>query len=455
MSHPELASLVEQSKDALRNGERLCIRANFLVQDSARIGVDVLALDARVRWLSDGVLEQLKLAAQVAKTLEEQRLRLAHEAREWDQLRSQHMIALDQVLDACGSQVVPTSFHAAPQHTSASTDSDGEGDIFRDPVELNGATSSTLKPVPRPPLTKTLRDFIDERAIEETADEVDDDRNRIDDLLATTARAQLQLEAEIASLEQPTDEALPNLEPLLEQQEHDAGEMARHLTSLATHLDQVNGAAEEQAGGHDIALEDLEILVRDTAVLPTIVSLLEDAVTRIDGVHGQFSSHHAAQSAALDSLARTVSRLAQLEAQLETALAEQVDVEVEVRSVLAELHDHLETLDGLRATYTSYRLAYGKLVLELARRERYGAAAQQVLESALATVDAMREDEERDRALFFAEQGSYLPDDLCLFVGNAPPRVSVGVGPREDLPPLPEELIVEARRNVDLWEGRL
>ena len=65
MADRELASLVDQSKDALQDGERLCLRANFLVQDSARIGVDVLALDAKVRWLSDGVLEQLKVRTDI------------------------------------------------------------------------------------------------------------------------------------------------------------------------------------------------------------------------------------------------------------------------------------------------------------------------------------------------------------------------------------------------------
>jgi len=166
------------------------------------------------------------------------------------------MHALDQVLDACGSQVVPTSFHAAPP---TATD-DPDGDVFRDPVEINGATSSTLKPTKqkRNIPTKTLRDFIDERAIEESADEVDDDRNRIDDLLASTARAQLQLEAQVANLEHPKHEGVLVLEPLLEQQEKDAGDMAGLLMSLTTHYSQVSTAIEDHAAGHDISLDDLE-----------------------------------------------------------------------------------------------------------------------------------------------------------------------------------------------------
>lgn len=84
-------------------------------------------------------------------------------------------------------------------------------------------------------------------------------------------------------------------------------------------------------------------------------------------------------------------------------------------------------------------------MLELDRRARYSAAAEQLLLGALQTLDTMRDEEERDRALFFAEQGGYLPDDLCLFVGNPPPRTEISIGPREDLPALKEELIAEVR----------
>lgn len=58
---PHLVSLVLQSKKALQHGEHLCLRASQLSSTSARNAVDVLALDARVKWVSDAVLEQLKV----------------------------------------------------------------------------------------------------------------------------------------------------------------------------------------------------------------------------------------------------------------------------------------------------------------------------------------------------------------------------------------------------------
>jgi hypothetical protein len=57
---PHLVSLVLQSKKALQHGEQLCSRANALSNASAQCAVDILALDARVRWISDAVLDQLK-----------------------------------------------------------------------------------------------------------------------------------------------------------------------------------------------------------------------------------------------------------------------------------------------------------------------------------------------------------------------------------------------------------
>lgn len=58
---PHLVSLVLQSKKALQQGEQLCTNARTVSMESAQTAVDVLALDAKVRWMTDAVLEQLKV----------------------------------------------------------------------------------------------------------------------------------------------------------------------------------------------------------------------------------------------------------------------------------------------------------------------------------------------------------------------------------------------------------
>ena len=59
---PHIVALVLQSRKALRQGEELCLRANAVSSASAQTTVDVLALDAQVRWLSEAVLDQLKVS---------------------------------------------------------------------------------------------------------------------------------------------------------------------------------------------------------------------------------------------------------------------------------------------------------------------------------------------------------------------------------------------------------
>lgn len=58
---PHLVELVLQSKIALQQGEKLCTHANGLTNASAQCVLDVLALDAKVRWITDAVSEQLKV----------------------------------------------------------------------------------------------------------------------------------------------------------------------------------------------------------------------------------------------------------------------------------------------------------------------------------------------------------------------------------------------------------
>jgi hypothetical protein len=69
-SQPHLVSLVVQSKKALQHGEQLCSRANSLSNESAQCAMDVLALDAKIRWATEAVLEQLKVPSS--------RLRILH-----------------------------------------------------------------------------------------------------------------------------------------------------------------------------------------------------------------------------------------------------------------------------------------------------------------------------------------------------------------------------------------
>lgn len=102
--------------------------------------------------------------------------------------------ALDNVLESLGSQLVPPDFHQTSSDSSlfGSQHSDDEQGPY-----TNGHTEMEASPFHRIPSTtarkfqkqnnhadrktwKTLRDFVDDRAIEDALDNMESDRNALD-----------------------------------------------------------------------------------------------------------------------------------------------------------------------------------------------------------------------------------------------------------------------------------
>jgi autophagy-related protein 17 len=57
----DLLSLVLRSRKALDHTKTLCARADSLSKDSTELALDLVAVDAKVRWATDLILEQLKV----------------------------------------------------------------------------------------------------------------------------------------------------------------------------------------------------------------------------------------------------------------------------------------------------------------------------------------------------------------------------------------------------------
>lgn len=57
----DLVTLVVQSKKALQQAEAVCSGTNNVAKQSTSLIVDILATEAKVKWLSDGVAEQLQV----------------------------------------------------------------------------------------------------------------------------------------------------------------------------------------------------------------------------------------------------------------------------------------------------------------------------------------------------------------------------------------------------------
>ncbi|KIO18544.1 hypothetical protein M407DRAFT_31798 [Tulasnella calospora MUT 4182] len=208
----DLVTLVVQSKKALQQAEAVCSGTNTVAKQSTSLIVDILATEAKVKWLSEGVAEQLQAAIRVAQTIQSQRATLQTRASQWDQQRNQRALALDSILESLAQQVVPPSLHEMAEASSLfgeqPSDSPGGGHANGvgggrnerpAPTGVAGDTGflRTFEEIRRfqdsqhvlkdQSKWRSLRDFVDERGIDEAADAMDADRNSLDTLLRTTA----------------------------------------------------------------------------------------------------------------------------------------------------------------------------------------------------------------------------------------------------------------------------
>jgi autophagy-related protein 17 len=54
-------SLVLRSKKALDHTKTLCLHADVLSKESTQLALNVCAVDAKVRWASEMIMEQIKV----------------------------------------------------------------------------------------------------------------------------------------------------------------------------------------------------------------------------------------------------------------------------------------------------------------------------------------------------------------------------------------------------------
>ena len=115
-------------------------------------------------------------------------------------MRNKHTNDLDAILESLGAQVVPVDFHSRSTgdsvfHSNPASDSEDETTPFRDgnyspahsPADtvrnlrghMNGTLNGNRSQEDRS-TWKTLRDFVDEHAIDEVLERIESDRNELD-----------------------------------------------------------------------------------------------------------------------------------------------------------------------------------------------------------------------------------------------------------------------------------
>ncbi|PFH53089.1 hypothetical protein AMATHDRAFT_55458 [Amanita thiersii Skay4041] len=495
---PHLVSLVLQSKKALQHGEQLCSKAHTQSNASAQTSISIMGLDAKVKWISTAALEQLKMAANVAKCIQEKRAYLLRQIQSWDGLRVKHTDALDKILDALGAQVVPSEFHESTADSSifGSQFSDDEMDeagkagrkrcgnstpVINGHGSLNGINGSSLSKKQRSQdrsRWKTLRDFVDDQAIEDALETIDSERTAIDELLGQTEGYSETLSGTIESIRNsipadlfPTTVAVfPHISPTttnaeqpstisviqacLAAQDTMKASMAVRLEDLTRHYDQMANALRETETGPESDIfseDDIREINRDTEELPAIIGELEESLNVIDLNRDKLQSILTSLKKNLEDLGGVLDDLDELGDIMTEMLQTQEAIETKFEEGLNGLHQHLVTLEQLHERYVSYQIAYNKLMLEMARRRQYCEALDHIVKGMAKQLEDMTVEESKVRSLFNSEYGAHLPEDICLHIGNMPTRWQVLPWDGdivESLPEIPNDLISEARDKV-------
>lgn len=194
-------------------------------------------------------------------------------------MRKKHSDALDDILESLGSQLVPPDFH---EHSSASSlfgsqHSEHEDDAQQSiPGSPRHSLSSTVRNPRQDRSTwKTLRDFVDDQAIEDVLEKMENGRTQLDvrrfelyslfnnvlqDILSKTDEYPEILKTATNNIRESLPDIVPlhSVDKLLATKDETITVMARHLESLAAHYGQMEGALHETEAGEAFSDEDLQ-----------------------------------------------------------------------------------------------------------------------------------------------------------------------------------------------------
>jgi len=131
---------------------------------------------------------------------------------------------------------------------------------------------------------KTLRDFVDERAIEDALETIESERNQLEDSLAMTASYTATLQDTLRAIREalPPDKPAVDIQKILSTQEHWTTDMAHQLESLTEHFEKMEVALRDSEAGEMFSEDDIQEMMRDAEELPVILAELEDAWTVVE-----------------------------------------------------------------------------------------------------------------------------------------------------------------------------
>ncbi|OLL26316.1 Autophagy-related protein 17 [Neolecta irregularis DAH-3] len=295
---------------------------------------------------------------------------------------------------------------------------------------------------------QTLYEFVDEMGIEklrttlrESVDGIQDARDILSKSISSaqadfssTQKQCLDLPP-LPSLKSPTITesifgTLKNRVALLPQQLHrrcqerHVHHMASIINSLTNHFDNCSQALKEE--NMERSRGALEVLEKDArqvdAALDEMHHRIEDMVRNNELARKYYDEIEMISRKANDA----VTLLEQFGSQVLSRHLAQLD---QFQAILNEQNSQIEKaqeeMSRLADYYRDFTSAYDALILEIERRQNMKAKMEKVVKDALATLEAMHDDELHMREQFREERGDFLPSNIWPGISDPPTQYEI------------------------------
>ncbi|ETN39381.1 uncharacterized protein HMPREF1541_05604 [Cyphellophora europaea CBS 101466] len=317
-------------------------------------------------------------------------------------------------------------------------------------------------------LPKTsLHDFVEERPVEELKDAMKEVIDNVQDNQQEISRSIRNLEEDLQVINEllidkqsslssaSSDFQPPNMPDLLKKLEDYAHSMAQSLESLVNHFDlcatairHTEGAGDAivrnyQAGNlpEDVDVEKLEgpaepmnegeraemlqVLSTDAAEVDDVVMEIQEHAAEMDGHLNEILHWKERADGSHEDVATAFRHLETIGQRLPTFLAESARHASRWTEDKARIEDGIAGMEELCETYDNFLHGYDRLIIEAARRRAVKKQMEKIVDEAQARLDALHDDDLKERQLFREDQGDYLPSDIWEGLHLAPARYGI------------------------------
>ena len=312
-----------------------------------------------------------------------------------------------------------------------------------------------------------LFDFVEERpvdelkeAMKEVIDNVQENqqdinrsiRNLDDDLQVIN---ELLVDKQGDSSTTSSDYQPPDLPHVLKQLEDYAHSMALSLESLVKHFDLCATAIRHTEGAGDAVVrkynagslpedvdlhtlegpaepmneeervEMLQVLSSDAAEVDDVVTEIQAHAAEMDGHLNEILHWKERANTSHDDVTTAFRHLETIGSRLANFVAESSRHSSRWAEDKARIEDGMAGMEELCETYDNFLNAYDRLIVEAARRRSVKKQMERVVEEAQNRLDALHDNDLRERQMFREEQGDFLPSNIWEGLHLGPARYGI------------------------------